>query len=183
MGEPVIEIDPAAEEPQLLAFVREYWHRQKGSRELPRRSDSSPSEMKAHLRHILLADVINGGEDFQYRLVGTELHRYFDGNPTGKRMSEVLAAFGKNTVDATLGIYREVIRRRAPVRVRGSGSYFDQGPKFVDALFAPLSDDGETVNMIFGTFMFVWDMNRQFTHQPEREIEVGDLKRALEKSA
>jgi hypothetical protein len=88
--------------------------------------------------YLLLADVIDGGGDFRYRLVGTELRQFFRAEPSAKRMSEALAPFGAETVEATLISYRAVVERRAPMRLTGA-----------------------SVNMILGTF-FVWDEKNQF---------------------
>jgi hypothetical protein len=177
MAKPDIELDPAIEEPAVLAFVRDYWWRQRGDLAMPRRKDISPSDMKPHLPHILLADVIDGGRDFRYRLVGVELQRFFAGNPTGKLMSQALAGFGVDTVEATLQMYRAAIQRAAPLRVRGSGAYFAQRAKLVDALLTPLSNDGVHANMIFGTFTFVWNENMRLALS--RGPSEADLGRAL----
>ena len=157
MTETDVEFDPDVEEPQLLAFIRGYWQKQRGTAEMPRRQDIAPSAMKAHLAHILLADVVNRGEDFRYRLVGSELQRYFKGNPTGRLMSEALAPFGPQTVQRTIDTYATVIARRAPLRVRGTGALYAQTAKRFDALLAPLSDDKGAANMVLGTFLFEWD--------------------------
>jgi hypothetical protein len=177
MARPEIEIDPVIEEPPVLAFVRDYWWGHRGDLAMPRRKDISPSKMKRHLPHILLADVIEGGRDFRYRLVGTELQRFFAGNPTGNLMSEALADFGADTVEATLQMYRATIQRGVPMRVRGSGAYFAQSATLVDALLTPLSGDGVNANMIFGTFVFVWndDMQLALSRGPSE----ADLGRAL----
>ena len=152
-----VEFDPERPEPESLAFIRAYWKRQRGAATMPRRRDISPSDMRAYLRHILLADVIDGGRDFRYRVVGTELQRYFKGNPTAKLMSEALAPFGADTVRRTIETYASAVARRAPLRIRGQGGLYGQSAKLFDALLTPLSDDGETPNMILGTFEFVWD--------------------------
>lgn len=157
MKDPDVEFDPDRPEPAPLAFVRAYWLRQRGAQTMPRRRDISPSDMRAYLRHVLLADVIDGGKDFRYRVVGTELQRYFKGNPTGKLMSEALAAFGIDTVRRTIETYASALARRTPLRIRGAGALYGQSAKLFDAVLAPLSDDGETPNMILGTFEFVWD--------------------------
>lgn len=159
MADQDVEFDPADDESQLLGFVRNYWQNRRGSAAMPRRTDIVPSDMRAHLRHILIVDVIDGGKDFHYRLVGTELQRYFAGNPSGKTMSEALAAFGPSTVSRTIGTYRTVVERRAPLRVRGSGLIYNQKAKTFDALLTPLSDDGQAPNMIFGTFLFEWNLD------------------------
>lgn len=156
MAKDDVRIDPVTAEPELLAFVRDYWQRRRGQRAMPGRLDILPFDMKPHLPSILLADVVDGGRDFRYRLVGSHLQRYFDGNPTGKLMSESLGVFGPDTVNRTLDVYRGVVARRAPLRASGAGAFFAQEPKHFDALLTPLSDDGATVNMIFGTFQFVW---------------------------
>lgn len=145
-----------------LAFVRDYWHDKRGARSMPSRNDISPAQLKTQLPHILLADVIDGGIDFRYRLVGTQLRPFFLAEPSGKLISEVIAPFGESTVRETLDSYRSVIARRAPVRLTGAGSRYGQEPKLFDALLAPLSDDDVAVNMIIGTFVFVWDFEHQF---------------------
>jgi len=157
MTEADVEYDPEIEDPPLLAFVRGYWQKHRGAAEMPRRQDIAPSAMKAHLPHILLADVVRGGEDFRYRLVGSELQRYFQGNPTGRLMSEALAPFGAQTAMRTIQTYATVVTRRAPLRIRGTGALYAKKAMQFDALIAPLSDDGATVNMVLGTFLFEWD--------------------------
>jgi len=179
MTGPNYDIDPKAPEPPLLAFVRDYWQATRGKRDMPSRRDVVPSDMKAHLPHILLADVVDHGKDFRYRLVGSQLQVYFAGNPTGVLMSETLAAFGGETVKQTLRVYRTVVNRRAPVRVRGAGSYYAQGPKLFDALLAPLSDDGVEPGMILGTFVFEWDRHLEFTRPRADDHDEAALELAL----
>jgi hypothetical protein len=157
MGNSDVEIDPDRDEPELLSFLRDYWQDLRGPREMPSRRDIAPAAMKARLPHILLADVVEQGWDFRYRLIGGELQRYFHGNPTGKLMSEALAPFGPDTVRRTIETYAQVVARRTPMRIRGAGSLYAQNAKRFDALLTPLSDDGLRVNMVLGTFLFEWD--------------------------
>ena len=159
---PNVEIDRDTDWPENLSFIRDYWRDRRGSRSMPGRNDISPAQLKAHLPYLLLADVIDGGADFRYRLVGTELRQFFRAEPSAKRMSEALAPFGAETVEATLMSYRAVVERRAPMRLTGAGSWYGQEFKLFDALLAPLSDDDTSVNMILGTFVFVWDEKNQF---------------------
>ena len=137
---------------------------------MPGRNDISPAQLKAQLPYLLLADVVDGGADFRYRLVGTELRRFFRAEPSGKRMSETLAPFGVATVEATLESYRAVVERRAPIRLTGAGSWYGQDLKLFDALLAPLSDDDASVNMILGTFVFVWDTKNQFRNPRDSQL-------------
>jgi len=179
MSTPYVEADPDRDEPALLAFLRDYWQDRRGEREMPARRDISPSTMKSRLPHILLADVVEEGQDFRYRLVGGELQRYFHGNPTGKLMSEALSPFGPATVRQTIEIYAQAVTRRAPVRISGAGAAYSQNAKRFDALLAPLSDDGLRVNMIVGTFLFEWDIRTARTHVVIAEPDEASMAHAL----
>ncbi len=176
MDEPVpgVEIDRAGEWPPVLSIVRDYWQTKRGARAIPGRSDVSPAELKAQLPHILLADVIEDGKDFRYRLVGDQLGKFFPESPAGRLMSESIAPFGEETVRATLAIYGQVVERRAPLRITGSGAFYGQDPKLFDAYLAPLSNDGVRVNMILGTFVFLWDHLHQFRPPVRTSLRGGE---------
>ena len=155
---PEVQLQPPSEDPPLVAAMRAYWSAKRGARALPRRKDILPAEIKEWLPSVLLADVIDGGADFRYRLVGLRLHQFFPTVPTGKLMSEALAPFGAETVRKTLETYRSVLTLGEPLRIRGDGAWYGQEPKFFDAILTPLSEDGDTVNMIFGAFDFMWNL-------------------------
>jgi hypothetical protein len=169
---PNVEIDRLFDWPKALISAHDYWNTKRGTRSMPSRGDLWPAQIKALLPHILLADVIDGGADFRYRLVGTALREFFCSEPTGKLMSEAIAPFGEATVRATLVAYREVMERRAPIRLSGSGSWYGQNPKSFDAYLMPLSDDDATVNMILGTFVFAWDHEHRF-QTPTRQGQIA----------
>jgi len=179
MASPQIVYDPDLDEPAPLEFLREYWQTQRGARVMPRRRDIAPAHMKAQLPNVLLCDVMLAGEDFRYRVVGSELQRYFKSNPTGKPMSEALIPFGADTAKLTLETYRMVLARRAPLRIRGTGALYDQTAKYFDALLAPLGDDGMVANMILGTFVFGWDFEIVRNHAGIIEPDETALARAL----
>ena len=174
-----IEFDPGVREPAIFLFVRDYWQSQRGGALMPRRQDVSPADMKMYLPNILLADVVRDGEDFRYRVVGSQLQSYFSGNPTGMLMSSALAVFGQDTVERTIDVYRRVITCRKPLRVRGSGAIYSQQAKTFDALLTPLSDDGENANMILGTFVFEWAFNIPSVRAPIVEPDERALEKAL----
>src|SRR3981189_854326 len=88
---PNVEIDSFSDWPGVLSSVRDYWLEKRGTRSMPRRSDISPAQLKLQLPHILLADVIDGGVDFRYRLVGMQLLPFFHSEPSGSLMSAAIA--------------------------------------------------------------------------------------------
>ena len=93
MGEPNlsgrVEIDPKHLEHPTLGFLRAYWEGKRGGRPMPSRADINPSEMKQHLSWLVMLDVLEGGRDFRYRLIGDDVADYFFWNPTGKTVNRV----------------------------------------------------------------------------------------------
>lgn len=151
-----IERDPVAAHHSALNAVKHYWDVKRGQRRMPGRRDIDPKEIKSLLPQVLLVDVLDGGNDFRYRLLGSKLRPYFPDEVTGKIMSEALAPFGAQTAGATLSVYRSVAIERTPLRIMGPGETFAQASKFFEAILLPLGDDENTANMIFGAFEFDW---------------------------
>jgi hypothetical protein len=170
MSGPAAEFDPTSEPPRFIAEVRNYWAGKCSGDRLPSRADIRPSELKSWLPHVLLVDAVNDSTDFLYRLVGTRIARDFTASPTGRLMSEALQPFGDETVASTIATYRRVVTTRAPLRIRGSGAIYGQRSKFFDAVLMPLSDDGETVNRVFGGFFFEWDHDSAYDYVPGKTL-------------
>lgn len=76
---------------RLMDDLLDYWNRKRAGRIGPRRADLDPAAIKAHLPHLVIVDVIDGGKDFRFRLVGTRVVEGLGHDNTGKRFSE---AFG-----------------------------------------------------------------------------------------
>jgi hypothetical protein len=148
---------PTTAEHSVLREVMRYWEQKRAGRLMPSRDDIRPSDLKQCLPQILLVDVLE--DDFRYRVVGSKLRPYFPVEATGQRMSEALAPFGTATVVATLAAYRSIVLERAPVCIKGPGTYYAQESKFFEAMLMPLGDD-KRVSMIFGAFEFDWKSPR-----------------------
>src|SRR5262245_35756384 len=128
-----------------VAEIYGYWNRKRGPRPMPRRADIDPAEITHHLPGIQLIDVRRDPLDFVYRLVGTREVAERGSDPTGKRVAE--HGFGGN-VNEVLENYRHVVAERAVLYDRERFTVPDG--RFVqdESLFMPLSDDGESVNMV-----------------------------------
>jgi len=146
------ESNPRSLANPALAFVRDYWHAKRGSRQMPARSDIRPADLKKYLDSIVMIDVLGGG-DFRYRLVGTTITRYFLTDPTGMHVAEAWAPVGENAVKRIVGNLSAVVAGRVPVRLWGQVDWIGTGEDF-DALYLPFSDDGEHVTMILNLFTF-----------------------------
>lgn len=129
--------------PDVLV-VLEYWQRKCAGRAMPSRSDIDPGELRHFLPHITLVDVVDDPRRFVYRLVGTaevELRGY---DPTGKAVTD---AFFATSAAEALKHYEAARGSRAPHYIADP---FQAVDRFIgeEDLFLPLSNDGDTVNMI-----------------------------------
>ena len=150
----VVEFEPRSFTRFELAAIYNYWVSKLRGRRMPSRADIIPAELTPQLPQILLADVLEAGNDFRYRLVGTRLTRYFPMGATGKTFAEALAPFGAATVEGTIAVYRSVVTQRQAALIKGPGQYYHQDAKTFEAVLMPLSEDDSHVTMILGAFEF-----------------------------
>lgn len=69
------------------------WQDKRGARAFPSKIDLVPRGIKNHLKHIALVRLIDGGEDFEFRIAGDALVQDLGQNIQGRRLSE-FADFG-----------------------------------------------------------------------------------------
>jgi hypothetical protein len=149
-----LEVDPSALESPALEFLRSYWNGKCGTRTLPSRSDLKPSELKRYLDSLSMVDVIDGGREFRYRLVGTAVTQYFFIDPTGKTTAEVWPIEAQDMHEIVLANLRNIVRLRKPVHAAGTLSWPAFRPEPFEALYLPFSDNGEDVTLIVNMFSF-----------------------------
>jgi hypothetical protein len=138
-----------------VAFFRDYWERKRGPRRMPARSDIVASELREHLSWVILLDVLNGGEDFRYRLVGTLVAQYFMVEGTGRTVKECFRPDTPEAMrNAVLELYRCVARERKVFSCALPAGFVGPRTEACDLILLPLSDDGETVNVILEAFVF-----------------------------
>src|SRR5438270_4891548 len=136
----------AVSDPRLHRFFA-YLEGKRGEREFAARRDIDPLEFGYILGNVVLLDVQH--ERFRYRLVGSVLAAgagydltgsYVDDHPDVEYRAYVLAR------------YRETVVFRRPT----GGTYdlfIGRKPRQYQCLRVPLSDDGETINMIVAAFI------------------------------
>jgi hypothetical protein len=136
---------------QRLAALYAYWSGKRGPRALPSRADIDPADLLPLLPHILLIDVVEGGRDFRYRLVGTEIERHLGRPITGRLIGEVLRGEYSAYIRSLL---QRVVAEAAPVysenNFDGGRSGFAMIAEFKRArwLMLPLARDGVSVDII-----------------------------------
>jgi len=139
---------------RLIDELVVYWDRKRAGRIGPRRADIDPSDITHLLPNVFMVDVINGGADFRYRLVGTRIIEGLGRDNTGKKLSELYA--DQPTALAKLRArFMLTVDRKVPIFSRGRVFWLPdaQYRRFTGGSM-PLSEDGTNVSIIFGE-MFV----------------------------
>jgi hypothetical protein len=136
----------------LVQEAWNYWIQKRGDRRMPSRKDIDPVEIPRLLSSTALVDVLRDPLDFSFRLLGTAIDNITSKNLRGVRFSELpyLMEGNKGWAD-----YAHVARTGQPLTT--DRPYIGKNKMVVrltDSLF-PLSDDGETVNMVW-SFLDIW---------------------------
>lgn len=89
-----------------------HWKRWAANRPLPSRQDVNPGEIRDLLPALMLLEVIDGGEDFLYRIAGSGVVRLSGIEPTGKKLSALGSA---SLIRRTQDYLQAAMQLRAPV--------------------------------------------------------------------
>jgi hypothetical protein len=128
----------------------EYWLSKCAGTRLPRRADIRAKEIPRLLPYVFLVDVVRARGDppaFRFRLVGTQIITWAGRDHTGAMIDE--PSYGPNWRQVH-EIYAGVVATREPAYSEYSAPW--QGREFLtyERIIAPLSGDGETIDMLFG---------------------------------
>jgi hypothetical protein len=139
---------PAA--PAILRLLA-YWNARRGVRFAPARADIDPADITALLPDIMMVDVLDGGRDFRFRLIGTRIVEGVGRDSTGRLFSELYA--DQPEARRRLGDrFQRVLRLRQPVFSRGRIYWVaERGHKSFESAHLPLSADGQNVDIILIT--------------------------------
>lgn len=139
---------------KTLLRLTDYWRRKSKGGALPKRDAIDPTEIIVHLPWLFMVDVLVDGADYQYRLVGTSIVNANDRDVTRRTFTELYADPIK-LEGARLGFDR-ALDARAPVYTRGRAFWRpDWTYDHFEAVFLPLSSDGQTVNIILGEIAYL----------------------------
>lgn len=124
------------------AGLLELWRSRCVDGRLPARRGFDVLELRDFMGWLNIAEVLPGGDDLVYRLVGTGVVERMGRDITGRRVSEVLPP-------TALRIFRHLIRHPAPLRGHGAVGWRDREFLHHETLLLPLADDGATVDRFF----------------------------------
>lgn len=150
-----------------LCFALDYWKSKKSDRLAPSRAAIDPIEMPQLLPRVMLVDVetIAGREaDFRYRLSGTGIRSVHGYDPTRLRPSELTPRLYGQLIDTH---YRAAVAARQPL-AHVIVMITNLKQRSYARIILPLSEDGETINML----MTVDSESQNLLHEFLEMIEV-----------
>lgn len=118
---------------------------------MPCRADIEPTEIPRLLQHIALVDVEAEPLRFHFRLVGTHITQAVDRDSTGCYFEEV---YQGETFDDMVRLYSVAVHAKKPVRHMSRAIYAGKDYRQYESIHLPLSEDGNTVNMILAGLEF-----------------------------
>jgi len=150
------------ETPYLRELFR-YWDAKRGRRAMPARRDLDPLEFAFALGHVLLLDVERDPLAFRFRLHGTALVQHAQYDMTGRTVDDMPNPTNREVLQ---GRCRDLIATKAPFVGRSERLLGGQLYGY-EVVWMPLSDDGETVNILMGGLAYFDDPRRMRQPTPE----------------
>jgi hypothetical protein len=128
--------------------ILRYWLSKRTKKQIPPRSRIEPAEIARLLPNIMLIDVEYAPLRFRFRLVGTQLVSVYGGEYTGRYLDELdLDDHGR----AITCDYKEAAQCGMPQCDEYAYQMDSERYRHFERLLLPLSADGHSVNMLFGS--------------------------------
>lgn len=153
---PVLEFDfeepfDNTENEQLAAFIN-LWASKCRLGQIPRRSDFPMDVLRPWIGQLVLMDVIDGGLDFRYRLIGTGIVTAVGRDLTGRLVSE---CDYEGELEKILACFRAPVREQRPVISRGRITWRPQKSfRAYENVHCPLRGEDSGIDMIIGVQNF-----------------------------
>lgn len=128
-----------------LQSALKLWRGKCGGNGLPSRQDFSVDDLAPYLGSIALIDVEHAPLRYRYRLIGTNITSMVQRDMSGIYLDEIYPPDAYENVTRS---FAYILENREPVRGFGSVAHALKGHVNVEVLDAPLSSDGQTINMI-----------------------------------
>jgi hypothetical protein len=115
------------------------------------RDDFDPADVPRLLKHLILADVGDGGRAVRYRVVGTEIVAAHGLDYTGLTVQELTNG---PTLDYAHALYGAVLDGRLPVYSEGRFRWSEKEYRLTRRLHLPLSRDGNEIDLVLAGQVF-----------------------------
>lgn len=131
--------------------VLAYWNEKRGDRFAPSRADIDPADLPRLLASLYLYKVRPDPLDYEVVLVGTHLVDVLGRDFTGELVSDI---FSDPAFQERKKAYDEVVRTGIPNYGIEDAGWIQKDYFSYSRLILPLSDDGKTVDRLFGCVLF-----------------------------
>jgi hypothetical protein len=136
-------------ESMTLRQIADHWNELRGYRLFPSRNDFRPVNLKKLLRHVSLLRVIDGGADYQFRVMGDVHVQAYGENFSNLMLSDMARQHAKFAEG--LKIFYEGVRMgRRPIAYRGwiGRDMPETKYSFHEVIYLPLGENEATVDHI-----------------------------------
>ncbi|MGB5950274.1 MAG: PAS domain-containing protein [Parvibaculum sp.] len=149
-----------------VARLHAYLEQKRQGRPFTDRGDIRPAEIAPLLPHLVVLDVLDGGNDFRVRIWGTALVELMREERTGQLLSE----FGREPripTDATelrrrwLTVSKLTLKRREAIFFRSPTVSPERAFMTYHGMFMPLTAGNAEIGQIFGIMVSVLHTGRQ----------------------
>jgi hypothetical protein len=140
-------LDQLREAPLRAAVA--YWSAIRGNRPFPSRNELKLRDMGGLLPYMSLVTVIDGGADFEHRIVGDAVVRAFNVPIQNRRFSEI-ALHAPKLIEVSFWLFRKVLETRAPLAYlqRTQSDTFKLVYSLAEMVLLPLGGSDETVDHV-----------------------------------
>jgi hypothetical protein len=132
---------------RLLREAYNTWDLARGERMFPSRTEMTPQRMRRFLRNVFLLRVIDGGRDYQYRVVGEAQIQAFGWDCAGQSVDELDAVVPGMTA-VMRPLFDKIVKTKAPLAFEGYLSRSARHDLQHETLFLPLGASDDAVDHI-----------------------------------
>jgi hypothetical protein len=127
-----------------------YWNILRGERRFPAREEVHPRDFVPLLKNVVLVRVLDGGGDFEFRIVGEARTHTYALSFAGKRLSELRGIWPTYSYSLH-GLFGHVAQFGEPVALRGhfGPGFSDVNIAYFESVMLPLGA-GDSVDHIIG---------------------------------
>lgn len=138
-------------ESEILQEIYVHWFGLTPESGMPARSDFDPANIPLLLPHIYLIDVVDGGADFRYRLVGTHITEAVGFDFTGQLVSDFMRT---NESEDRVNEYHRCLETGQPNCKSSDLVDYGREHMLYERLLCPMSRSTGAVELIFGGLHF-----------------------------
>ena len=113
-GREILWLAPSELSQKETRAAYNYWNKLRGERLWPAREDLKLRDMASLVPHMSLLKVLDGGADFEHRIVGDMMVRAFSVVIQNRRFSEI-AVDAPTLIEGSLTLFRKVLSERTAI--------------------------------------------------------------------